>query len=115
MTTNSIVIKHGLLGCIAMFAVGNVSANDDLNTCKAGYKTLLMTQGECKLYLKQLRAAQAKSDHLAVLDLQEWHTQLLIERSQACPCQNRPANMRSLSNMRMTSNSLQQSAYTTQY
>lgn len=115
MKTNSIAIKHGLLGCIAMFAMGNVAASDDYDKCRAGYKTLLMTPGECKMYLKQLRAAQARSDHMAVLDLQEWHTQLLIERSQACPCHNKPASMRSISNMRMTSTSLPQSAYTTQY
>lgn len=115
MKTNSIAIKHGLLGCVAMFAMGNVAASDDLDTCRAGYKTLLMTQGECRMYLKQLRTAQAKSDHMAVLDLQEWHTQLLIERSQACPCQNRPANMRSLSSMRMSSYFMPQSVRTTQY
>ena len=56
---------------------------------------LQMTPGECRGYLRELKAAQARADHMAVLDLQEWHTELLIERSRACSCQLKPATMRS--------------------
>lgn len=103
MKANPRKITTGLLGCAALFAVSNVAAADDLDICKAGYKVLLMTPGECRGYLRELRTAQAKSDHMAVLDLQEWHTELLIERSQACPCRPTSASMRS--------NSQSQSAY----
>ena len=47
--------------------------------------------------LKDIRTAQARADQMAVLDLQEWHTELLIERSQACPCRPEPAIMQILS------------------
>lgn len=85
-----------LLGGIAMFASFGARADTDLDVCQAGYKVLLMTQGECRSYLRELRAAQDKADHAAVLDLQEWHATLLIERSQACPCQLKPVAMRAV-------------------
>ena len=106
------VFKTGLLGCAAMLVFGNVAANDDLDICRAGYKSLLMTPVECKSFLRELRAAQARSDHMTVLDLQEWHASLLIERSQACPCQTKPATMH---RVRMTSNSLPKSANSSRY
>ena len=65
---------------------------------------MLMTPSECKNYLKQLQEVRTRADSLAELDLQEWHTALLIERSQACPCvkgkyialvQHAPANQHS--------------------
>jgi len=106
------MIAAGLLGCAALVAGGNVHAGDDLEICQGGYKALLMTPGECRGYLNKLRAAQAKGDHLAVLDLQEWHTELLIERSQACPCETGPAVMHRVG---MMGNSRPQYAYSTQH
>lgn len=82
-----------VFGCAVLFAGGSAYAVDDLDICRAGYRTLLMTPGECQGYLQELRAAQARSDQLAVLDLREWHTELLIERSQTCPCLLKPAAM----------------------
>lgn len=108
MKTNQRAIKTGLLGCAALLVFGNVAANDDLDICRAGYKFLLMTPVECKSYLRELRSAQTRSDHLAVLDLQEWHASLLIERSQVCPCHTKPAPMH---RVRMSSNSVPQTAY----
>lgn len=113
MKTNPSVIKTGLLGCVALLAFGNVAAaSDDLDICRAGYKSLLMTPVECKSFLRELRAAQARSDHMAVLDLQEWHASLLSERSQACPCETRPAPMY---RVRMTSNGLPRPVYSSRY
>ena len=112
MKANPRKITTGLLVCAALFAASNITAADDLDVCKGGYKVLLMTPGECRGYLRELRAVQAKSDHMAVIELQEWHTQLLIERSQACPCDLKPASMRSA---RMVSNSQSQPAYSIRY
>lgn len=61
--------------------------------CQGGYPMLLLTPLECRTYLGKLKAAQARADHMTVLELQEWHTALLIERSQACPCQTQPAEL----------------------
>jgi len=47
---------------------------------------MLMTPAECQAYLQQLKEVRARSDRLAELELQEWHTSLLIERAEACPC-----------------------------
>lgn len=95
MTASQRMITTGVFGCVALFTGSLASADDDLDVCRAGYKSLLMTPGECQGYLKELRAAQSRADHMAVLDLQEWHASLLIERSQACPCWTKPAAMRS--------------------
>ncbi len=94
MNTNQRKVMAGWLGWAALLVSPLASADDDLDICRAGYKSLLMTPVECRAYLKELRAAQSRGDHMAVLDLQEWHTSLLIERSQACPCWTKPAAMR---------------------
>ena len=112
MRTNPRKVATSLLGCTALFAVGFASANDDLDVCRAGYKELLMTPGECRGFLRELRAAQARADHMTALDLQEWHTQLLYERSQACPCRSKPATMRRVG---MVSNYQSQPVYSTRY
>lgn len=90
------MIATALVGGVALLAGSKAYAATDLDTCKAGYQVMLMTPAECRGYLRELGAAQARADHMAVLDLQEWHAELLIERSQACPCQAEPATMHSL-------------------
>jgi hypothetical protein len=92
------MIASALIGSSIYLAGGNAYAATDLEECKAGYKMMLMTPGECHSFLRELRSAQARADHLAVLDLREWHTELLIERSQACPCRAEPATMQSIRN-----------------
>jgi hypothetical protein len=106
------MIATGLLGCAALLAGSSAYADNDIEACKAGYKVLLMTPGECRGYLRELRAAQARADHMAVLDLQEWHTELLIERSQACPCRQESDAMR---NARVIGPSQSQLAYSGKY
>ncbi|MCA1977751.1 MAG: hypothetical protein LDL19_00800 [Thiobacillus sp.] len=83
-----------LFGCMALLVAHSSRADSDLENCKAGYQVLLMTPGECRTYLNDLRAAQALADYGKVLELQEWHAELLIERSQACPCRPNKADMR---------------------
>ena len=84
----------GLLGGLALLAYGQAShAGDALDPCQGGYGILLMTPAECQAYLRELDTAQARGDYAAMLDLQEWHTQLLYERSQACPCRAQSAEL----------------------
>ena len=73
------------LTCASLAAATGALAAD-METCRGGYGMMLMTPTECKSYLKQLQEVRARADSLAELELQEWHTELLIERSQACPC-----------------------------
>jgi hypothetical protein len=96
MTISLRMIASALAGSTVLLAGGNVYAATDLEECKAGYKMMLMTPGECRGFIRELRSAQARGDDLAVLDLQEWHTELLIERSQSCPCRAEPAIMQSI-------------------
>lgn len=97
------ILLLGVLACASMTASAGALA-EDLETCRGGYGMMLMTPSECKNYLKQLQEVRTRADSLAELELQEWHTALLIERSQACPCvkgkyialvQHAPANQRS--------------------
>lgn len=76
----------GLLGCLSLFSAQAARADSDTEICQGGYRVLLMTPGECRAYLYDLHAAQARAEHETALDLQEWHTALLFERSQSCPC-----------------------------
>jgi hypothetical protein len=80
------VVTTGILGCVVLIA-GSSALAEDGDACRGGYPILLMTPAECQTYLKQLGEVRARSDHLAELELREWHTALLIQRAEACPCQ----------------------------
>jgi hypothetical protein len=79
------IIALGVLGCAALTA-GSSALAQDMDACRGGYSILLMTPAECKAYLDQLQEVRSRSDRMAELDLQEWHTALLIQRAEACPC-----------------------------
>lgn len=78
-------IAMATLGCTAL-ALAAPALAADTDECRGGYRVMLMTPGECGAFLKQLEAVRASGDALAELDLREWHTALLIERAEACPC-----------------------------
>jgi hypothetical protein len=85
MKTLNRPIAMAVLGCTALaMAVPALAADTD--ECRGGYRVMLMTAGECEAFLKQLEAVRASGDALAELELREWHTALLIERAEACPC-----------------------------
>ena len=79
------IIAIGVLGCAAL-TTGTSALAQDTDVCRGGYPMLLMTPAECQAYLKQVGEVRARSDRMAELDLREWHTSLLIERAEACPC-----------------------------
>lgn len=79
------IIAVGALACASLTA-GTGALAEDMEACRGGYGMMLMTTSECKTYLDRLQEIRAHADSLAELELQEWHTALLIERSQACPC-----------------------------
>jgi len=80
------IIAIVILGYAAMTA-GTSAQAEDTATCRGGYRMLLMTPAECQSYLKQLKEVRARSDRMAELELQEWHTALLIQRAESCLCQ----------------------------
>lgn len=86
MKTFSRIVATGVLAFATQLTGTNVHAKDDVDTCRGGYRIMLMTKAECRTYLKKLKDMRARSDRMAELDLREWHTELLIERAEACPC-----------------------------
>ncbi|MCU0809867.1 MAG: hypothetical protein MUE59_02305 [Thiobacillaceae bacterium] len=79
------IFALGVLGCLATTGASSALAQD-MDECRGGYRMMLMTPAECQTYLQQLQKVRARSDRLAELELREWHTSLLIERAEACPC-----------------------------
>jgi hypothetical protein len=79
------IIVIGALAC-AFLTAGTAALAEDMEACRGGYRMMLMTPSECTTYLNQLQDVRARADSMAELELQEWHTELLIQRSQACPC-----------------------------
>jgi len=79
------IVALGMLGCLAATGASSALAQD-ADDCRGGYRMMLMTPAECQTYLQQLKEVRARSDRLAELELREWHTSLLIERAEACPC-----------------------------
>jgi hypothetical protein len=86
MKTFSRIVVTGVLGVAALLTGASVQAADDVDTCRGGYSIMLMTKAECRTYLKNLKDVRARADRMAELELREWHTELLIERAEACPC-----------------------------
>ncbi len=78
-------IALSVLGCAGLFSGASAQA-DDVEACRGGYSIMLMTPAECRTYLKQLKDVHARADKTAELELREWHTQLLIQRAETCPC-----------------------------
>lgn len=76
----------GLASLAGALATAPAQASDDIDSCRGGYSILLMTPAECKSFLKQLKDVRARGDKSAELELREWHTQLLIQRAETCPC-----------------------------
>lgn len=79
------MVALGMFGCLAATVASSALAQGP-DDCRGGYRMMLMTPAECQAYLQQLKEVRARSDRLAELELQEWHTSLLIERAEACPC-----------------------------
>ena len=111
MKVNKKVSLVGLLLALTGLAAPlSAQAGADVETCQAGYRELLMTAGECRAYLRDLRAAEARADLSAMLDLQEWHAELLIERARRCPCHAARADVQPLSRAAVASGPLVRSA-----
>ncbi len=77
-----------IISCAAFAATTSHAQAQDTEACRGGYSIMLMTRTECTTYLKQLKDAQIRADKMAELELREWHTQLLIDRAETCPCQH---------------------------
>jgi hypothetical protein len=80
------IIAIVTLGCAALSAQAS-GQTEDTATCRGGYRMQLMSPAECQNYLKQLKEVRTRSDRMAELELQEWHTTLLIQRAESCLCQ----------------------------
>jgi hypothetical protein len=87
MKKTSLLTRLSLAACATLLAAGSAQAQD-FEACRGGYSVMLMTRTECTTYLKQLKDAHIRADKVAELELREWHTQLLIERAETCPCQH---------------------------
>ncbi|MEQ1593064.1 MAG: hypothetical protein ABL892_11850 [Thiobacillaceae bacterium] len=87
MKKTGLLARLTLAACTALMAPSPAQAQD-VEACRGGYSVMLMTRTECTTYLKQLKDAQIRADKTAELELREWHTQLLIDRAETCPCQH---------------------------
>ena len=87
MNKIGLLTRLSLAACAALMAASPARAQD-FEACRGGYSVMLMTRTECTTYLKQLKDAQVRADKVAELELREWHTQLLIDRAETCPCQH---------------------------
>ena len=75
-----------------MFLTGLMSTAEALATepdqalCRGPYPIMLMTDGECRLYLDEVKALRSKGQFQKLAILQQRHTEQLNERAVACPC-----------------------------
>lgn len=96
---NAVIIS---VACLLGLVGGGARADETRALCQGGYNVMLMTPGECQYYLDKLDVAEKRADRVALQTLQEWHTELLIERAQYCPCQTSAAPMRRLDTLNVS-------------
>lgn len=63
-----------------------LAADADEALCRGSYPVLLMTEQECRLYVRQVRDLQQAGRVDALAALQQQHFAQLRERAAICPC-----------------------------
>ncbi len=58
----------------------------DMDQCRGGYNTSLVTEAECKSYLNEHNQLEQRSDREGLRNLEASFAIMLQERSEACPC-----------------------------
>lgn len=74
-----------LAGCL-MSAPGLQAAEPDEALCRGSYPVMLMTDVECRLYIRQVQALRAQGRTRALAALQRQHDEQLRERAAICLC-----------------------------
>jgi len=59
-------------------------ANEAL--CRGEYAIMLMTDAECRQYVRQVEALRAEGETRPLQRVMQEHAELLRERAAACPC-----------------------------
>ena len=58
----------------------------DMEQCRGGLSTSLVTEAECKAYLNEHRDLELRNDREGLRNLEASFAIMLEERSEACPC-----------------------------
>ncbi len=58
----------------------------DMDQCRGGYNTSLVTEAECKAYLNEHHQLELRNNREGLRNLEASFAIMLQERSEACPC-----------------------------
>jgi hypothetical protein len=80
-------LAAGVMFLTGLFSTAEVLATEpDKSLCRGPYPIMLMTDGECRLYLDEVKVLRSKGQLRKLAILQQQHTEQLNERAVACPC-----------------------------
>lgn len=78
-----------LLASGGAFAAGTADSGET-RVCQGPYPVLLMTAGECRAYVRQMRFLETQGQAAKLAEWKRQHDRLLEERARACPCASDP-------------------------
>lgn len=80
-------LAAGVMFLTGLLSTAEVLATEpDKSLCRGPYPIMLMTDGECRLYLDEVKVLRSKGQLRKLAILQQQHTEQLNERAVACPC-----------------------------
>lgn len=89
MRSHARMLLIGFAITITLSSARVFAGDFDMDQCRGGYNTSLVTEAECKAYLTEHRQLQARNDREALRNLEASFAIMLQERSEACPCVDR--------------------------
>lgn len=75
-----------LMAALLLLAFASPSRAAERELCQMEFPVMLMTDGECRAYLKQRNAFIKRRDMAGLQLLDAYMRDELIERAAACPC-----------------------------
>jgi hypothetical protein len=83
----SLLTAHTIILVGLNMPIADAQASEpDLALCRGAYPVMLMTEQECRLYIRQVQTLQSQGQIQALATLQQQHAEQLSERAAICPC-----------------------------
>ena len=86
MKSNAAILLVGFAITTSVSSAQVYAGSSDMDQCRGGYNTSLVTEAECKAYLNEHRDLELRNNREGLRNLEASFAIMLQERSEACPC-----------------------------
>ena len=91
MKRHAAILLIGFAITTSVSSAGVSAGGLDMDQCRGGFNTSLVTETECKAYLNEHRELELRNDREGLRNLEASFAIMLEERSEACPCVDQTA------------------------